>query len=543
MRLKKDSTAQKIRGAYYTPYELASLIVKTVNPHQNLRFKTILEPSCGDGIFIDAIKNACNFTDCSIDAVEIEPAEAEKARKKSEGYKNINVITDDFFTFYETHKEERYDLIIGNPPYIRYQFLTPEQREIQTAILTSNGMKSNKLINAWVAFLVACIEMLSNNGTIAFIIPAELLQVAFAEDLRRFIVKELGKTTIITFEKLVFDVEQEVIVFVGEKTQQRKGLRIRQLSDLSDWNKVCYAEDDFIPTTNHEDKWTKFFVSNEEIQLLERLKTNPSFAPLSSFGIVNVGITTGDNNFFSIEEALEKEYDLERYCRPLIGRSSHAHGVFFTEDDWRKNRDSGKKASLLDLNGYNYEDLNAGVKRYIKYGESLEINKGYKTGIREEWYKIPSIWVPDAFFLRRNNLYPKLVINNCDAVSTDTMHRIKLYEGVDPDLILLGYYNSISFAFTEICGRSYGGGVLEVLPREAGNVLIANIKKLNPKKKSVLIERLDNIIRTDAEIEEALDLIDREILIEELHVDKEICETCRSIWKKLQKRRINRGDL
>lgn len=149
----------------------------------------------------------------------------------------------------------------------------------------------------------------------------------------------------------------------------------------------------------------------------------------------------------------------------------------------------------------------------------------------------------DAFFLRRNNLYPKLVINNCDAVSTDTMHRIKLYEGVDPDLILLGYYNSISFAFTEICGRSYGGGVLEVLPREAGNVLIANIKKLNPKKKSVLIERLDNIIRTDAEIEEALDLIDREILIEELHVDKEICETCRSIWKKLQKRRINRGDL
>ena len=543
MRLKKDSTAQKIRGAYYTPYELASLIVKTINPHQNCRYRTILEPSCGDGIFIDALKNNCIISHSSMDAIEIEPAEADKARQKCSDCNNINVINDDFFTFYEAHKNDRYDLIIGNPPYIRYQFLTPEQREIQTSILTSNGMKSNKLINAWVAFFVACIQMLSENGSIAFVIPAELLQVAYAEDLRRFIVKELGKITIITFEKLVFDVEQEVVVFIGEKTQQRKGLRIRQLSDLSDWNKVRYEEDDFIPTTNHEDKWTKFYVSSEEIQLLERLKTNPAFTPLSNLGLVNVGITTGDNNFFSIEKSLETEYDLGVYCRPLIGRSSHAHGVFFTEDDWKKNRNSGKKASLLDLNGYKYEDLNVGVKNYIKHGELLKINEGYKTGIREEWYKIPSIWVPDAFFLRRNNLYPKLVINSCNAVSTDTMHRIKFNDGVDPDLILLGYYNSVSFAFTEICGRSYGGGVLEILPREAGNVLIARIEQLNPKKKKKLIERLDHIIRTDAEIEEALDLIDQEILIDELNVEKEICDSCRSIWKTLQKRRINRGDL
>ena len=62
-------------------------------------------------------------------------------------------------------------------------------------------------------------------------------------------------------------------------------------------------------------------------------------------------------------------------------------------------------------------------------------------------------------------------------------------------------------------------------------------------KKNTLIERLDHIIRTDAEIEEALDLIDQEILIDELNVEKEICDSCRSIWKTLQKRRINRGDL
>lgn len=80
--------------------------------------------------------------------------------------------------------------------------------------------------------------------------------------------------------------------------------------------------------------------------------------------------------------------------------------------------------------------------------------------------------MPDAFFLRRNNLYPKFVLNCCDAVSTDTMHRIKFNNDIEPERIVLSYYNSISFAFTEICGRSYGGGVLEILPGEVGNVLV-----------------------------------------------------------------------
>ena len=40
-------------------------------------------------------------------------------------------------------------------------------------------MKANKLINAWVAFLVACVQLLSEDGKIAFVIPAEILQVAY----------------------------------------------------------------------------------------------------------------------------------------------------------------------------------------------------------------------------------------------------------------------------------------------------------------------------------------------------------------------------
>ena len=165
----------------------------------------------------------------------------------------------------------------------------------------------------------------------------------------------------------------------------------------------------------------------------------------------------------------------------------------------------------------------------------------YKCSIRDRWYIVPSVWIPDAFFLRRNNLYPKFVLNRCGAVSTDTMHRMKFKNGVDPENVLLAYYNSVSFAFTEICGRSYGGGVLEILPGEMGNILLPKIQRINPVFRSELLQEVDHVVRNDDDIEKALDLVDREVLIKLLGIEQEICSQCSVIWKKMQRRRLGRG--
>src|SRR5699024_11623054 len=59
---------------------------------------------------------------------------------------------------------------------------------------------------------------LSEEGKLAMVIPAELLQVGYAEELRLFLVNNLSKLTVITFKELVFpDVQQEVIILLGEK--------------------------------------------------------------------------------------------------------------------------------------------------------------------------------------------------------------------------------------------------------------------------------------------------------------------------------------
>lgn len=541
MKLKKDSSEQKLRGAYYTPLQLSNAMV---NLFASDSISTVFEPSCGDGVFIDSVSHS-NLMDkiTSLTAIEIEADEAQKVESNYHNNDKINIINEDFFDFYDReYGHSSYDLILGNPPYIRYQYLSEKQRKLQSQILISHGMKANKLINAWVAFLVACVQLLSEKGKIAFVVPAEILQVAYAEDLRLFLSNQLAKITLISFEELVFpDIEQEVVVFIGEKCDDEKGIRIIEMNNLDDFKKLDIHKNGFQKLNHVKEKWTKYFISSDEINLIQQIRNDKRFVKLSDLALINVGITTGNNAYFSVDDETAKTYNLSNISLPLIGRSSHAHGLYFTEQDWTTNIEAHKRAMLVNFPDTPYEEYPESHKRYIELGEQQEENKGYKCSIRDRWYIVPSVWVPDAFFLRRNNLYPKFVLNKCNAVSTDTMHRIKFNDGVVAKNVLLSYYNSISFAFTEICGRSYGGGVLEILPGEVGNIMLPIIENIDEQFRDDLLERVDKIIRSDDDIEKALETVDNELLVNVLGIDKEICDSCRLIWRKMRNRRLKRG--
>lgn len=542
MRLKANSSEQKLRGAYYTPNELAQIMVQMLSTKKP---NTILEPSCGDGVFIDALAdNGLLDGNASITAIEIEKLESEKVSSRYCENEAVEVLCEDFFDFYERSRGNcDYDLIVGNPPYIRYQYLTEGQRVILSEILTSHGMKANKLINAWVAFLVACVQLLSARGTIAFVIPAEILQVAYAEDLRLYLANNLSKITLIAFKQLVFpEIEQEVLVLIGEKGTSAGGIRIIEVDNLDEMAKLNLSDFKFSTLHHVKEKWTKYFVLPDEMEVIQAIKEDSRFARFADFGLINVGITTGNNKYFSVDSDTANKYQLEMVSLPLIGRSSHAHGIYFTEQDWRNNLRNGKRAYLLNFPETPYEEYPELHKKYIRYGEANDEHVGYKCSIRDRWYIIPSVWVPDAFFLRRNNLYPKFVLNKCGAVSTDTMHRMKFNKGVDAEDVLLSYYNSISFAFTEICGRSYGGGVLEILPGEMGNIMVPIISNLDRGLRDELLDYIDNIVRCEYNIEKALDVVDKKLLIDALGISPEWCSMCRNIWKKLQRRRLGRGN-
>ena len=542
MKLKKDNTKEKLRGAYYTPLTLAEKMIDFFVKDKNIR--SILEPSCGDGVFIDAALEQGLLADGkSMTAVEIEKDETDKLSVKYVSNSNIHIINRDFFEFYRENTHNKYDLIVGNPPYIRYQYLMESQRAEMSEILISNGMKSNKLINAWVGFIVACVQMLSDNGKIAFVIPAEILQVVYAEDLRFFLAEKLSKITLLTFEELVFhDIEQEVVVLIGEKGKEEAGIRIIELNNLDDLSWLDLEKDGFQKLSHVHEKWTKYFTSKEENELIAEIRADKRFQKLSDVALINVGITTGNNKYFSVNQEIVEEYGLQNTVKPLIGRSSHANSVYFKKEDWQKNVDTGKPAYLIDFPYDPIWTYPQGYRDYIEWGEENKQNEGYKLRIRDFWYQIPSVWVPDAFFLRRNNIYPKFVLNCCGAVSTDTMHRLKFYEGEEPERIVLSYYNSISFAFTEICGRSYGGGVLEILPGEVGNIIVPVLDNVPIDFIREVLEEVDRLIREGADINSVLDLTDQEILYKRLDIEIKKCQKARDIWMKLQRRRLKRSE-
>lgn len=166
------------------------------------------------------------------------------------------------------------------------------------------------------------------------------------------------------------------------------------------------------------------------------------------------------------------------------------------------------------------------------------MNKGYKTSIRDQWWVIPSIKLSDALFLRRNNLYPKFVLNEADAYTTDTMHRVFIHKGINKKAFIASYYNSLSFAFAEIMGRNFGGGCLELMPSEVEGIYLPY-----NEQNGDLFNMIDSMLRNNASADEILDVTDEIILHQRMHFSKEQVSLARSIWHKIIDRRLNRETL
>lgn len=534
MKLIKNATAEKLRGGFYTPEPIASFILKWgINGSSDYE---ILEPSCGDGVFLEQLK-VNNHKFKSVTAIEFDEVEAKKAEKIKLNKKHV-INTD--FHLYCNETTQKFDLVVGNPPYIRYQYFQEEQQNEAIKVFNRAKLKYSKLTNAWVSFVVGSSLLLKEKGKIGFVIPAELLQVSYAQQLREFLAQFYNKINIISFEKLVFpDIQQEVVLLLCEKNGSDSHLiEHLELKDASDLEKldVNRLKSPSKKIDFKSKKWTYYFLEQNEIDFLEQITKKRIVPALGNFANVEVGITTGANNYFTVPYSTVAFYRMNEFAKPMVGRSVQVNSIVFTKKDWLKNQQSDAKANLLvfppkeKLNGH------LGVKDYLQYGESIGINKGYKTGIRDDWFVIPSIKLSDALFIRRNNLYPRLILNEANAYTTDTMHRVFMKKDTDKNAFIASFYNSLSLAFSEIVGRSYGGGVLELMPSEAEKILFPyHINNAD------LLAIIDKMMREKKSIDEILKITNKQILKDGYDfTDKEI-KLANNIWKKLSSRRLNRN--
>ncbi len=546
---KPETSLQKLRGGYYTPPPIARFLVEWAVQSPT---GEVFEPSCGDGVFFESIVR--RLSDLKVPkekilehvyAVEINEEEYRKAKEKLAGLvggnrNSANVYNADFFETYLTKfADKKFSAIVGNPPFIRYQYFEDKSRQKAIDIMESFGLKMTKLTNAWVPFLVTSSHLLSEKGRLAMVTPAEILQVKYTAQLRSFLSQFFSAITIITFKKLVFpSIQQEVVLLLAEKNNGEHGINIVELDDINCLNNYIHQlppKKELKPVDHSTEKWTKYFLSKQEILLLRKLRNDPRLKKFGDLAEVDVGIVTGKNEFFVIDEATKNTHDLGGYVLPLVGRSGNLKGFVFRKSDWNGAMKNNGKAYLTIFPGVSLEKLPENVREYIKSGENKKYQAGYKCRIREPWYVVPSVWVPDAFLLRQIHKFPKIILNQTDTVCTDTIHRVRFKNNAEKKLATLCFHNSLTFAFSEIMGRSYGGGVLELEPSEAEALPIPYFKVSND-----LLNELDQKLKSEDDIEAVLDTTDNLLLKKRLGLADKDIRTLRRVWKKLSQRRINR---
>ena len=74
-----------------------------------------------------------------------------------------------------------------------------------------------------------------------------------------------------------------------------------------------------------------------------------------------------------------------------------------------------------------------------------------------------------------------------------------------------------------------------------GNIYVPKLDMVPIEEIRRLLGQIDSIVRNNKDIEDALDIVDKKILVDIIGFEQKICAGARTIWKKLQRRRLNRG--
>jgi len=516
-------SADKLRGGYYTPPPIARFLAAWVGEAG----KRVLEPSCGDGAMLEALPPRAEVT-----AIEVEPVEA---RRASEADPDAEIIVGDFFEWFDQDQHGAWDGVIGNPPFIRFGSWTEPTRAMAFETMRAAGLRPTKLTNAWVPFVVASALALRPGGRLSLVVPAELLQVNYAAELRAFLVDEFSELTVVSLRRLAFEgVLQEVVLLLGVRGDGPAAIRVVEAEDgqsLPDPDSVAALP--HAPALQHDqEKWTKYFLEPKGIGALRRAR-NGGLTRLGEIADVDVGIVTGRNQFFVMRPSGAAERGLKRHLAPLVSRSAHLRGTRFSEDDLAALRRDDELCGLLALSDALDPTADDALAGYIEAGEAEGVHEGYKCSIRKKWWVVPSQWKPDAFLLRQIYDHPRVIANLAGATSTDTIHRVRMANGLPPVKLATASVNSASFAFAEVMGRSYGGGVLELEPREAEGLPFPDPGKLTMRD----VAKVDRLLRR-GELYAALDHVDAKLLG---HLDPDLVRELRIAWERLRDRRLARG--
>lgn len=300
--------AEKNRyGQYFTISLIANFMVSLISHAKDSR---VLEPSCGKGVFLDSLQEQ-HFTDLS--AYEIDST----LKSKHDFIK--------YRSFLSVPTSEKYDVVIGNPPYIRWKNIEPELKvELEHNLLWNKYF--NSLCDYLFIFILKSIEHLKEGGELIFICTEYWLNTTHSATLRNYMCQNGYFTEIYHFKEapLFEKVTASFIIFKyikGKKKSEAikfynynkpKGLpTAKELSDKS-----CFDITE-IPHFKENSRWllATYEVQNSLARFeiaCEKPSTdffNTSMYRIGDFCDIGNGMVSGLDAAFQIKETDELNED------------------------------------------------------------------------------------------------------------------------------------------------------------------------------------------------------------------------------------------
>lgn len=453
------STA-KLLGQFYTPTEVAESLVRSVVRNGTDR---VLDPSCGDGQFLRACPGA----------VGIDVSSASCSDALANAPRSV-VHQADFFEWAE-HASERFDCVVGNPPFIRYQHFSGEARRRALRLARRAGANLSALTSSWAPFLAVSSGLLVPGGRMAFVVPAEIGHAPYAVPLIEALCSRFDQVKLVAVREKIFPELSEdtwlLLAFgYGGRTDSidltvwdtfrpfRRGPRATKRVTLADWRM-------------HGCRLRKFLLPDEVLDHYSHLSRAKGCRRLGEIAKVGIGYVTGANDFFHLRPSQVEALGIPRDCLvPSVRKGQQLPNGSVTPTHVAIWLAKDLPVLLLHLKGKRM--LPEGVRAYLDTPAGQKARQTYKCRNRSPWYVVPDVSVPDAFISYMCGEKPSIARNLAGCVCTNSIHAVHFYMGALRRQAYAAWDHPISDLSKEIEGHPLGGGMLKLEPREAASVLL-----------------------------------------------------------------------
>jgi hypothetical protein len=551
----RQQDSHKALGAYYTDSQIAEFLVwwavRTASD-------TVLDPAFGGGVFL---RSACKRLreiggdpGAQVFGVELDASVHGRISEKlhEDGVIPSNLLASDFFAT-NTDRLELVDAVVGNPPFIRYQRFAGDMRRRALARAAEQGLKLSELSSSWLPFLVHSIRFVRPGGRIAMVIPFEIGHASYAIPVLRHLDRMFESVTFLTFKKKLFpELSQDTLLLLadGKGRPSRGQFWIRDLQHPGHLAEIQVANRlpprglrrlDREAVASGRQRLIEYLLPRAARELYGELRGSRQTTTLGELADVGIGYVTGANDFFHLDPIVASDRRIPpEYLRACVQRGRALAGLCFGEKDWDAAVARHEAGYLLHLPAK--ANLPNSVSSYVADGERRGVHKSFKCRTRSPWYRVPHVYMPDAFLTYMSGDLPRLVANEARVVAPNTLHilRLRREAGVNSNALTAMWQTSLTRLSTEIEGHAMGGGMLKLEPSEAERVVMpVDAKKDNL---DALAVELDQVARSRGD-EACASLADEYLLRRRLGLSAADIRLLRDSAARLKERRNGRSVL